>query len=121
MRAVLTLPEGVNLPTGSNQAVIGTMNGGTSTTVSWTVVFEKNGTHTLQVDVSGLDSNGAPCAASQSTTVRVGDDSWSESLPWTFYAVLIAIGLIAIASVGGALIIRKRRRGRLVNHSRLST
>ena len=116
MRAVLTLPEGATLPTGNAQTFIGTMNGGTSTTVSWTVVFEKSGTYTLQVKVSGLDSNGSPCAASQSTTVHVSGDSPPpppfEPLPWALYAVLIAIGIVSIASLGGALIIRKRRQVR---------
>ena len=72
MRAVLILPEEANVTSGSNPSLIGNISGGASTTVSWTVVFKKSGTFTLQVHASGYDSNGSPCSASQSTTILVG-------------------------------------------------
>lgn len=113
MRAVLILPKGATVTSGDDQGFIGNMNGGTSTTVSWTVMFEKNGTYTLQVHVSGYDSNGSPCTASQSTTIVVGEGSTQPTPFGTIYAVLIAIGTIIIVILASALMLRKHKKVKL--------
>ena len=110
MQAVLILPKGATVTSGNDQAFIGTMNGGTSTTVSWTVVFEKNGTYTLQVRVSGYDSNSSPCPASQSTTITVGEGSPPPTPFDALYAVLIAIGIILVVILASALMLRKHKK-----------
>ena len=106
MRAVLILPEGATVTSGSNPKMIGTMNGGTSIEVTWTVMFPKNGTHTLQVDVSGYDSNGNPCSASKSTTVIVN----GVSQPMVPFELMIVIGIFTLVVLAGALVLWKRGR-----------
>jgi len=115
VRAVLILPEGATVTSDNNQILIGNMNGGTSTTVSWTVKFEKSGTHTLQVRVSGYDSNGNSCTASQSTTIVVSGGSPPPSStplqlqPSLLYVVLIAIGIALMVILASALMLRKHK------------
>jgi len=106
VQAVLITPEGVTVTSGSNLKLIGNMNGGASTKVTWTVVFPKNGTHTLQVHVSGYDSNGNPCSASKSTTVIV-NGAFPPMIP---FELMIVIGIFFIVVIAGALILWKRKR-----------
>lgn len=112
MQTVLILPDGVSATSGNNPTLIGNMNGGTSTKVTWTVVFEKDGTHTLQVQASGYDSNGNPCFASKSTIVTVGEVA-SPSPPLIPYEALMAIGILLVVVLGGAFVLLRRRRAQL--------
>ena len=116
MQAVLILTEGVTVTSGNNPKLIGNMNGGTSTKVTWTIVFHKNDTHTLQVHVSGYDSNGNPCSASKSTTVIVNGDF----PPMVPFELIVVIGILSILVLAGALVLWKRRQVELANEFKYS-
>lgn len=106
MQAVLVLPDGATVTSGHNPTIIGNMNGGTSTKVTWTVVLEKKGTHTIEVRASGYDSGGNPCFAYESTTITVGEVS-PLLVP---YEVLMAIGIFLVIAIAGALVLWRHRR-----------
>lgn len=106
MQAVLELPDGAKVTSGNNPTLIGNMNGGTSTKVTWTITFETNGSHTIQVRASGYDSNGDPCFASKSAIVNVGE----LSPPLIPYEALTVIGIILVVVLASALVLWRRRR-----------
>ena len=106
VQAVLILPDGANVTSGANPTFVGKMNGGTSTKVTWTIVFEKKGTHTLEVRASGYDSNGNSCAASKSTVIIAN----GPLVPFEPTMALMAIGIFLIVVLAGVLMLRRRRR-----------
>jgi len=114
VQTVLILPEGVTVTSGNNPAFIGDMSGGASTTVTWIVVFEKNGTHTLQVRASGYDSSGNPCSVSKSTVVIV-DGVYPPFVP---FEILIALGILLAGVLAGVFVLWKRRRVQLTDKLR---
>jgi hypothetical protein len=68
---VLILTDGGSITSGADQIYIGEMGAGAVKTVEWTVMFPHSGTYNVVVEVSGIDSNGNPCAVSGSTSVAV--------------------------------------------------
>jgi len=109
VRAVLTLPDGCTITSGNNPAVIGNMNGATSKTVAWNVMFQQNGTYTLQVTASGNDSNGSPCSVSKSTTVHVGEFPQSPISLEMLFIILIVIGVILTVIFVSVFVLLKRK------------
>lgn len=109
MQTVLIVPDGVTVTSGSNPNVIGSMGGGTSTTVMWTVVCQNNGTYSLQVSASGIDSNGYPCSASNSITVKVGKGGFILPSP-ELYLLVIIIGAVVATILIIAIVLLNRRR-----------
>jgi hypothetical protein len=110
VQAVLVLPEGTNVTSGNNRVYIGSISGGTSTTAIWIVTFQKNGTFTLQVNVSGYDSNDNPCTVSQSTIITVGKNSPNPTLFDAFYVFLITACIATTIVLLTALVLRRRKR-----------
>ena len=78
-------------------------------TVTWTVVFQQNGTHTLEVVASGKDSNGNPCSVSKTATVLVGEFPWSLAPLDMLLIGLITIGVVLTVVFVSVLKLRKRR------------
>jgi hypothetical protein len=109
VRAVLILPDEAVAST-KNETLIGTINGGTSASVSWTVVFKRNGTYNLQVRASGFDSNNSSCTASQSITIAVGASI--QRPQWILYTVLVSVGMIFLAITASVLVLRKSKRAK---------
>lgn len=95
------------MASGNNQTYISKIDGGSSATVSWTVTFPKNGSYTLQVQVSGYDSNSDPCTDSQSKSINVGEVS--PQPPLELYIVLAAGASILIMLLIAELILRRCR------------
>jgi hypothetical protein len=110
VQAVLILPEGTTATSGNNQVYIGSISGGASTTASWIVTFQKNGTFTLQVNVSGNDSNDNPCTVSQSTIITVGKGSPNPTPFDAFYVFLITACIATTIVLLTALVLRRRKR-----------
>jgi len=106
VQTVLTVPDGAVVTSDDNQKCIGNMMGGSSSTVTWNVMFERNGTFTLRVRASGYDSSGNPCSASRSTTVLVGE----FSPPSVLFEVLVTVGILLVGILAGAFLLWRRRR-----------
>lgn len=102
---MLILPEGASITSGSLEIRIGDMNDGTSSAVSWTVVFGRSGSQTLRVEASGLDSDGNPCKVSGSATVVVSEppDFTISASPSSLSIRQgeSAVASISIGSIGG--------------------
>jgi len=102
---MLILPVGATLSSGSLEIRIGDMGDGTSSTVSWTVVFGKSGSQILRVEASGYDSDGNPCKVSGSVTVVVNEPpDFTISVSPSSLSIRqgeSATASISIASVGG--------------------
>ena len=120
VRTVLILPEGANVTSGDNPKIINEINGGASVTVSWTVVFQKNGTYLLQIYASGYDSNGEPCNAFNQATVIVDGASLLSALFDARYLILVIISVVFLAVLIVVLFRRTRKQGRQTSEIRRS-
>jgi hypothetical protein len=114
VQAALMLPEGTTVTSGNNQVYIGNMSGGTSTTASWFVTFQKNGTYVLQVNASGYDSYDNPCTVSQSTIITVSKGS-PNLVPFDAFYLFLITACIATVVALTALVLRKRRKMKEAN------
>jgi len=112
VRTVLILPEGANVTSGDNPAIINEINGGASVTISWTVVFQKNGTYLLQIYASGYDSNGEPCNAFKQATVIVDGASFLATLFDARYLILLIVSVVFLAVLVVVLFQRTRKQSR---------
>ena len=100
------------MTSGDNPAIINEINGGASVTISWTVVFQKNGTYLLQIYASGYDSNGEPCNAFKQATVIVDGASFLATLFDARYLILLIVSVVFLAVLVVVLFQRTRKQSR---------